>query len=58
MIRVRAVAIEPNCDYLLDLTQFGVRPEWNIEIIWTVAKREMKNSWNKYPTAIEFIDLP
>jgi hypothetical protein len=50
---VYAYCIEPNCTTVLDLHPYGVRPTWQPEIIWDVARREMRNLFHKSVTCWE-----
>ena len=45
--RCVAVWIEPTGEYQVDLTRAGVRRDWPAEIVWEVARREMRRRWNK-----------
>lgn len=58
--RVVAYCVETNRDYRLDLSHYGARPSWPMEIVLTVAKREMKRVWHKPVSfcVIEDVEVP
>ena len=58
--RVVAYCVKDNEKYRLDLSPYGVRPEWSFDASLVVAQREMKNNWEKPVSycVIEDVELP
>lgn len=45
---------ETGHEYRVDLYDVGVRWGWDSDVIWDVARREMKRTWNRPVTGWTF----